>query len=208
MSWRKIDQVPEWKALDDLPIIKKTYEVFYDPRWGHTQILMAIRFYRKYTKEVAHQDYADWQREYPEIQYDEEEKYYYFTDDTKFRRFSRAQATLENRRRKAFVKRTKFEEWLINFSEVGLDYWNQILAGKIILQMRRVALASRISLELDDPNERVIPLKTQAEVFKLTTLRHIKQLREAVEKEAYLLHDDYIKNLNALSRLPYWIVLS
>jgi len=210
MSQQAVDQMPEWKALDELPIVRKTYDIYFDPRYGNTQVLMAVRYYRKYTMYVATEDFGEWKKDYPEVSYDEEDKYYYFLEDPKFRHFSRAQAYLESRRRKAFVAKTSFHAWVKEFSEVGWEQYQQILEGTIILQMRRMGMRTEFSRAVDDPNGiiGVMSLKEQAEIIGYSIRRQIQTLRKTVEKEAYLLNDDFIKKLLAAFRLPGWIVMT
>jgi hypothetical protein len=209
MSQQAINEIPDWKALDELPIVKKAYDTYYDPRYGNTRITMTVRFYRRYTMKECTEDFGEWQKEYPEISYDEEDKEYYFLDDPQYRRFSKAQAKLESRRRKAFVKKTSFHTWVKEFSEVGWEQYQMILEGKFLLQMRHIGQVSEFSPAVDDPNGvlGILPVDEQAKIIGYSIRRQIKSLRDAIAKEAFSLDADLLKRLLALPHLPYWIVM-
>lgn len=211
-----IDNYPEWKALDELPIVKKSYDFYYEPWIDATRMFMSGRFYRKYTEKVAHGDYILWKHDYPEIQKDTDEgqTYYYFLDDPKYRRMNWLRAKAESEKRKLYVKTVSFEKWIKKFSEVGYSQYQMILQGKTILQMRHLGVANMFSFtshHYDDDDklveEPLLAVKEQAKIIGDATLRIIANLRRAIEAEAYPLELDMKKQLLAAPRLPYWIVM-
>ncbi len=209
MSRQAVDQMPEWKALDELPLVRKAYNLYFDPRYGNTHIVMTVRYFRKYTSQLAHDDYTLWKHDYPQPSYDEEEKYYYFLDDPKYRRFTKRQAMRESRVRKLYVKTVTFDKWVKKFSEVGWEQYQQILKGTTVLQMRFMGTRAEFSSAVDDPNQIVgiIPLETQAKIIGETTRHNIQTLRKAIEQEAYPLKSDIFQSLKSAPHLASWIVM-